>query len=302
MRPEDVDARHQVGHDAPLSEFAPAKINLTLRVLGRRADGYHELDSLVAFARAGDRLTLVPGDTLELQLRGPHGGATGAVGDNLVVKAACHLAGSVPDLRCGRFVLDKRLPVAAGLGGGSADAAAALRLLARANGLAPDDPCLFAAARESGADVPVCLQARARIMQGVGDVLSPPLDLPSLPALLVNPGVAVPTKDVFAALGLAPSADLCPPDTANVPRRRGDLIRFLQDRSNDLESPAIAVQPVIAEVLQSLRLLPACRLSRMSGSGATCFALFDSQRAAAVAARTLKASRPAWWVSATVLG
>jgi 4-diphosphocytidyl-2-C-methyl-D-erythritol kinase len=302
MGPEDVDARHKAGHDAPLTEFAPAKINLTLRVLGRRADGYHELDSLVAFARAGDRLTLVPGDTTGLQLRGPHADATGALGDNLVIKAARHLAGSVPHLRSGKFTLDKRLPVAAGLGGGSADAAAALRLLARANGLAADDPRLFAAARESGADVPVCLQARARVMRGIGDVLSPPLDLPGLPALLVNPGVAVPTKDVFAALGLAPSADLRPPDKADVPRRRGDLIRFLQDRSNDLERPAITVQPIIAEVLQALRLTPACRLARMSGSGATCFALFDSQRAASVAARTLKASRPAWWVAATVLG
>jgi len=300
MAGEGGDARG--GHREALTEFAPAKINLTLRVLGRRADGYHELDSLVAFARAGDRLTLVPGDTVELELRGPYGGATGTLSDNLVLKAARYLAGSVPKLRCGRFVLDKRLPVAAGLGGGSADAAAALRLLARANNLAYDDPRLFAAARESGADVPVCLQSRARVMRGIGDVLSPPLDLPGLPALLVNPGVAVPTKDVFATLGLAPSADLRPPETADVPRRRGDLIRFLQDRSNDLERPAVAVQPVIAEVLNALRLLPACRLSRMSGSGATCFALFDSQRAAAVAARALKTSRPAWWVSATVLG
>src|SRR5262252_7808990 len=190
------------------AEKAPAKVNLTLRVIGRRADGYHEIESLVAFADVGDTLTFSPGGALALSVAGPTAAAAGQIADNLVLKAARALAERVERLKLGGFALSKRLPVAAGLGGGSADAAAALRLLARANGLAPDDPRLFAAARESGADVPVCLEARARVMRGIGDVLSPPLDFPGLPALLVNPGVAVPTRDVFAALGLAPSADL----------------------------------------------------------------------------------------------
>ncbi|MFL4983163.1 MAG: 4-(cytidine 5'-diphospho)-2-C-methyl-D-erythritol kinase, partial [Xanthobacteraceae bacterium] len=151
MAGKDVDARHKAGHDDSLVEHAPAKINLTLRVLGRRADGYHDIESLVVFARTGDRLTFAPGGALQLELCGPYGAATGALGDNLVLKAARALAASVQGLALGRFVLDKRLPVAAGLGGGSADAAAALRLLARANALAPDDPRLFAVARSAGA-------------------------------------------------------------------------------------------------------------------------------------------------------
>ena len=285
-----------------LVEFAPAKVNLTLRVLGRRADGYHNIESLVLFARTGDRLTLASGTPLELKLRGPHGGATGELGDNLVVKAAQALAGSVKELKLGRFVLDKRLPVAAGLGGGSADAAAALRLLARANGLAPDDPRLLASACATGADVPVCLEARSRIMRGIGDVLSGPLELPPLAAVLVNPRMAVATKDVFAKLGLSPGETRGAYDAAAVPTGRGDLIGFLEDRSNELEPAAILLQPIIAEVLESLRALPRCRVSRMSGSGATCFALFDSHRAAAASARSLKAAHPAWWVRATTFG
>jgi 4-diphosphocytidyl-2-C-methyl-D-erythritol kinase len=183
-----------------LTEFAPAKINLTLHVLGRRADGYHEIESLVAFADIGDRLTFVPGDTLELEVGGPSAEAAGEGEDNLVLKAARALAEGVDGLRTGRFVLDKQLPVAAGLGGGSSDAAAALRLLARHNNLPLNDPRLHAAARATGADVPVCLDPKARMMRGIGEILSGPIALPELPAVLVNPGVAVPTKDVFAAL------------------------------------------------------------------------------------------------------
>ncbi len=183
-------------------EAAPAKVNLTLRVVGRRADGYHDLESLVVFAGVGDRLAFAPARALDLKVRGPTAGAAGNLSDNLVFKAARALADRVPGLKLGRFELSKRLPVAAGLGGGSADAAAALRLLARANRLTLDDPRLIQAARATGADVPVCLDPRPRVMRGIGDVLSAPLDLPRLPAVLVNPGVAVPTKDVFAALAL----------------------------------------------------------------------------------------------------
>ena len=171
-------------------------------MVGRRADGYHELESLVVFASVGDRLTFAPGRALALTVGGPTAAAAGELADNLVLKAARALAERVAGLKLGRFDLSKRLPVAAGLGGGSADAAAALRLLARANRLALDDPRLMEAARATGADVPVCLDPRPRVMRGIGDVLSEPLDLPRLPAVLVNPGVAVPTKDVFAALAL----------------------------------------------------------------------------------------------------
>ena len=166
----------------PLVEQAPAKINLTLRVRGRRADGYHELESLVAFADLADTLTLQPGGTAALEVCGPFAAASGPVADNLVLKAVAALRKGIDGLTAGRFQLEKKLPVAAGIGGGSADAAAALRLLARVNGLALDDPRLSAAALATGADVPVCLAARPCIMRGLGERLSAPLALPSLPA------------------------------------------------------------------------------------------------------------------------
>jgi len=280
------------------AEKAPAKINLTLRVLGRRADGYHDIESLVAFAGVGDALTFTPGEDLALTVGGPTAAAAGDVANNLVLTAAHALAERVAGLRLGRFTLSKRLPVAAGLGGGSADAAAALRLLARANSLAPDDPNLVQAARATGADVPVCLDPRTRRMRGIGDILSDPLDLPRLFALLVNPGVAVATADVFAALAAPPAGQSAP---AALPEGDALLAEVARGR-NDLEAPAIELEPAIAVVLAVLRKLPGCRLARMSGSGATCFGLFDSSRAASAAARTLRVGYPAWWVRSTVLG
>jgi 4-diphosphocytidyl-2-C-methyl-D-erythritol kinase len=305
MRPDGIAARQKAGHDEPLVEHAPAKINLTLRVLGRRVDGYHDIESLVVFARTpgtGDRLSFAPGGALELELSGPYGNATGPPGDNLVLKAAHALAASVEGLEVGRFMLDKRLPVASGLGGGSADAAAALRLLARANAVAGDDPRLFAAARSTGADVPVCLQGRPRIMRGIGEKLVEPLALPVLPAVLVNPGVAVATGDAFARLGLSPGEVRGHETATTVPSERAALLAFLADDVNDLEPAAIALAPVIADVLARLRALPDCRFARMSGSGATCFALFDTAGAATAAAHRLKAAHPDWWVGATELG
>ena len=248
---------------AARAEAAPAKVNLTLRVLGRRADGYHDIESLVVFAGVGDELTFVPGAELALTVAGPTAGAAGDISDNLVLKAARALAVRVEGLEVGGFALSKRLPVAAGLGGGSSDAAAALRLLAAANDIAPDDPRLMQAARATGADVPVCLDPRSRRMSGIGDILSELLGVPKLPAVLVNPGVAVPTREVFAALNLKPgaqSADSGPPKTTAL------LDEIAQGR-NDLEEPAIELQPVIAKVLAVLRNLPACRLARMSGWG-----------------------------------
>ncbi|MEA2981931.1 MAG: 4-diphosphocytidyl-2-C-methyl-D-erythritol kinase [Alphaproteobacteria bacterium] len=288
---------------ARLVEPAPAKVNLTLAVLGRRADGYHLLDSLVVFARAGDRLTFAPDHALSLTVHGGTAQQAGPLDDNLVLKAARALAAEIPDLKLGRFTLDKRLPVAAGLGGGSSDAGAALRLLARVNRIRPNDPRLQKVARAIGADVPVCVDPRPRRMRGIGDVLSAPLAIPELAAVLVNPGVAVPTKDVFAVLGFRPGQASARAGRARaLPRDRDGLIEYLAGERNDLEPAAIKLQPAIARVLAALRDEPGCALARMSGSGATCFGLFASSRAAAAAARRISAARPRWWVKATVLG
>ncbi len=292
------------------AERAPAKINLTLRIVGRRADGYHELDSVVAFAGVGDTLTFTPARALALTVSGPTAAASGSIDDNLVLKAVRALTERVEGLKLGRFGLAKRLPVAAGVGGGSSDAAAALRLIARANRIALDDPRLREAARVTGADVPVCLDPRARIMTGIGEILSEPLGLPKLPALLVNPRVAVPTKEVFQALrgrfsgketaAPAPWQSRAKPSRARP--KAGAVIDALAERPNDLEAPAIEIAPVIADVLAGLRALKGCRLARMSGSGATCFALFTTAPAAAAAARTLRRQHPDWWIRATTLG
>ena len=288
---------------ALLAERAPAKINLTLHVLGRRADGYHLLDSLVAFAARGDALTLEPGRALSLDVTGPTAKAAGDGADNLVVRAAQALSACIPGLVTGKFHLLKRLPVAAGIGGGSSDAAAALRLLARANRLAPDDPHITATAREIGSDVPVCLDATTRLMGGAGETLFPALALPRLPAVLVNPRVAVPTAAVFRALGLPPGSIATESRQAfGDGLSRKNLIEALRRSRNDLEAPAMQVAPVVREALALTASQSGCRLARMSGSGATVFGLFDSCRAAAIAARALRAAQPGWWVATTMIG
>lgn len=322
---------------APIADRAPAKINLTLHVLGRRHDGYHELDSLVAFAGAADRLTLVPAEALSLLVEGPTAGAAGPTDDNLVLRVVRALLERRPDLAVGAFRLVKRLPAAAGIGGGSSDAAAALRLIARLNGLAPDDPAVVAAARATGADIPVCLDPRARTMRGAGEEVGPPLALTPLFAVLVNPGVSVPTPAVFRALGLAPGEARRDPDgsasfgarlrrapqeedrgvidqvpqaevrAAGEPRSTHAVsaseanLSAIRDGCNDLQEPAIALAPAIGDTLAALRDTDGCRLARMSGSGATCFGLYDDCHAAARAARVVRAARPFWWVKATVL-
>ena len=283
-------------------EPAPAKVNLTLRILGRRADGYHDLESLVVFARLADQLTLTLDADLGLEVDGPTAAAAGDIADNLVLRAARELAARTDGLRLGRFALTKRIPVAAGLGGGSADAAAALRLIRRVNGIARDNSRVMDAARATGADVPVCLDPRPRLMRGIGDVLSDPLDLPELPAVLVNPGVPVPTRDVFARLGLAKGEARGAASEIAAGRlgERAVLVDYLASQPNDLEAPAVALQPVIADVLGALARQDGCLLARMSGSGATCFGLFDTEAAAASVARALSSSHPTWWVAPTV--
>lgn len=287
----------------PLVENAPAKVNLTLRVLGRRADGYHEISSLVVFADLADRLSLMPGRELTLSVGGPRAASAGANADNLVLKAARALAAQLPGIVAGAFDLEKNLPAAAGIGGGSADAAAALRLLARVNKLPNDDPRLYDAARSTGADVPVCLDPRPRLMGGIGEKLSPPLKLPPLFAVLINPSAAVPTKDVFAAW--TPNANAAPPlDLAAVEKIETGtgLLELLARDANDLEGPAVKLAPIIAEALAALRACDGCRLARMSGSGATCFGIFYSREAAQAAALALCAKYPRWWVKPCTLG
>jgi 4-diphosphocytidyl-2-C-methyl-D-erythritol kinase len=288
-------------------ENARAKVNLTLRVVGRRVDGYHDLESVVAFADCADRLSLTPGSELKLRTTGPLAQDCGETADNLVLKAAQLLCERVPDLRVGEFILDKVLPVAAGIGGGSADAAAALRLLARANGLAIDDARLIEVAKLTGADVPVCLASRACVMTGVGETLLP-LSLPKMPCVMVNPRVPVATRDVFTALGLRHGellvgvadviqAPAWPEDGCSI----GEWVEALAAGSNDLEAPAMRIQPVIGEVLSALRAADGARLSRMSGSGATCFAIFGDSAEAQRAAQQIRPDHPNWWVHAGAL-
>jgi 4-diphosphocytidyl-2-C-methyl-D-erythritol kinase len=280
--------------NAALRETAPAKINLALRVVGRRADGYHDLESLVAFADLEDTLTLEPGGEATIEVTGPFAKDCGSSADNLVLKAARAVG-----LPAGRFTLDKRIPVAAGLGGGSADAAAALRLIARANNVTLDDRRLMDAAISCGADVPVCLESKTRIISGLGEQLSPPLTLPTLHAVLVNPGVPLPTADVFASFrGDEPSK--MPVD--HVPLERGALLAWLAARGNCLTRAAVSRVPLITRVFDAIGALPGCRLTRMTGSGATCFGLFDDAGAVADAVKRLKEPRPDWWIYPVSLG
>ena len=290
-----------------LIEEGRAKVNLTLRVVGRRVDGYHELESVVAFADCADRLSLAPGAALDLTMSGPLAQACGETSDNLVLKAAHLLGERVPGLKIGSFTLDKVLPVAAGIGGGSADAAAALRLLAQLNGLALDDRRLLDVALETGADVPVCLTSRACDMTGVGESLLP-LSLPIMPCVLVNPRVPVATRDVFAALGLRNGellvgasdviqATAWPEQGASVE----DWVEVLAASSNDLEAPATRIQPVIGQVITALSAANGAWLARMSGSGATCFAIYENTADAQRAAQKILQDHPDWWVHAGVL-
>ncbi|MDX2263757.1 MAG: 4-(cytidine 5'-diphospho)-2-C-methyl-D-erythritol kinase [Hyphomicrobiales bacterium] len=293
----------------PLIETARAKVNLTLEVLGKRADGYHELRSIVAFADFGDELTYAPSEAFSLAVSGPMAGAID--GANLIEKAVASLAPLLSqggaEAPSGRFDLVKRIPVAAGLGGGSADAAAAIRAMLRARpDIRPDERQVERAALAIGADVPVCLRQETAFMGGVGEQVRPLPQPAPFPALIVNPGVKLATRDVFAALSapaLASAADF---------RRDADLMRarlesegwraVLLAGRNDLEPPARRLSPVIDDVLAMIDAAPGCWLARLSGSGPTCFGLFETADAADAAARAIGARRPSWWMTATELG
>jgi 4-diphosphocytidyl-2-C-methyl-D-erythritol kinase len=290
-----------------LIEEGRAKVNLTLQVIGRRVDGYHDIESVVAFADCADRLTLTPGSALDLKMSGPLAQDCGETADNLILKAARLLGARVPDMKVGSFALEKVLPVAAGIGGGSADAAAALRLLAQLNGLSLDDKHLRDVALETGADVPVCLASRACDMTGVGETLMP-LCLPIMPCVLVNPRLPVATRDVFTALGLRNGellvgatdvlqATAWPEAGASVE----DWVEALAASSNDLEAPATRIQPVIGKVISALSATNGAWLARMSGSGATCFAIYENTAEAQRAASRIQLDHPQWWVHAGTL-
>jgi 4-diphosphocytidyl-2-C-methyl-D-erythritol kinase len=272
--------------------LAPAKVNLALHVTGRRGDGYHLLDSLVVFADYGDRLTVAPADELTLEITGPFAAGLAVTEDNLVLRAARLFPGS----RGARLGLEKNLPVASGIGGGSADAAAALHLLSAH--WATDLPDL-AATISLGADVPVCLAGRATRMRGIGEDLAPVPAFPPLDAVLVNPGVAVSTPDVFRRLSTRDTPPL--PDLPEGGRRAA-WMDWLDATRNDLEAPARALAPGIGEVIDALATSAGCRLARMSGSGATCFGLFGSGEAADSAAAALAGAHPEWWVRKVMLG
>lgn len=267
--------------------FAPAKINLTLHVTGQRADGYHLLDSLVAFADVGDHLEFMPGPDLSISVTGEHAAGVPTDAGNLVWKAAEAVGWS------GSIALDKVLPHGGGIGGGSSDAAAMLRHVQDQGIDIPSDlPDLL------GADIPVCMMAKAARMRGIGEQVAG-MNLPELPALLVNPGIEVPTGSVFKALGTRQN----PKMSDSIPAFEGVVAcaEWLLVQRNDLESPAIGIAPEIGRVLDELAGTRDVLLARMSGSGSTCFALYRSMKAAHFAAYEIGAAHPDWWCRAVQL-
>jgi 4-diphosphocytidyl-2-C-methyl-D-erythritol kinase len=282
-----------------LAAFAPAKVNLYLHLIGRRPDGYHLLDSLITFADIGDRITAEPATTLSLEITGPE--ATGLANsgqDNLVLRAARLLADHTGAARGATLLLEKNLPVAAGIGGGSSDAAAVLRLLAALWQLSIGEEALGRLGARLGADLPVCLYGRAAWVSGIGERIEPAPDLPETGILLANPRKELPSAAVFAArTGPFYEAGRFAP----MPSDAAGLARALMARRNDLTDAAIGLVPEITAVLGRLAGLPGALLARMSGSGATCFALFPGRGAAYQARAALAAAEPKWWCAAGAL-
>jgi 4-diphosphocytidyl-2-C-methyl-D-erythritol kinase len=282
-------------------EFAPAKINLFLHVGPIGADGYHPIRSLMAFADVGDELRLDAAERMEFRVLGPFAGALGPDDGNLVIRARdALLAAASHPLEPFRLTLDKRLPIASGLGGGSADAAAAMRLIRRAAGANLSDHSLGEIARSLGSDVAACLRGRSTIAEGRGDRLSPAPKLPNLDLVLVNPGIPSPTAEVYRAYDCAPGVA----DTSVSPEMiatPAEAAAFLRGCRNDLEAPAVRLRPGIGETLAALAAQAETLLARMSGSGATCFALCAS--GAKARALTAKMARlyPGWWVQQALI-
>ena len=284
-----------------LREIAWAKLNVTLEVLGHRADGFHELRSLVAFAGFGDTVALVPEQGISLQARGPFAAALDD--DNLIIEAAKAAHVWDPALTLGRFCLVKTLPIAAGLGGGSADAAAALRLIERANPGEMSEEAAAELAPKLGSDVAVCLRSAPALITGRGDVVTPVRGFPSCGVLLANPGVPLATRGVYGTLNAAPIATASEmPEVLDFAGDFEKLIDYAQDRASDLEPVAIRLVPAIEEVLTALHELQGARLARLSGSGPTCFAVFTTPREAHSAAALLAQHEPDWWIASGPFG
>lgn len=258
---------------------AAAKINLFLHVGERRDDGYHPLQSLAVFAEAGDELEFHPSGELSLSVQGPFAGGLTGEGDNLILRAARALNAT------SRIMLTKNLPVASGIGGGSADAAATLRALS------DGESSVLAIAAALGSDVPVCVLSKPAWMEGRGEILTPIAQVPRLPMLLVNPGVAVPTAAVFRALKDRRGTAMTIPKAID--------LDFLRTTANDLQVPALSLQPIIADVLDEIAVQPGALFVRMSGSGATCFGLFDTAEWLNAATNKIAMAHPNWWVCAT---
>jgi len=285
-----------VAANAAIVEAAPAKVNLYLHVTGKRADGYHLLDSLVVMAGIGDQISAKPSSDLSLDYIGRFAQDLPPATSNLVLRAAERLKDLFDVKEGAALTLNKSLPVASGIGGGSADAAATLRALCKLWDLDATHPSVAELALSLGADVPVCLLGRSAIMRGIGEDISPVDHLPPLNLILVNPGVEVSTPAVFKARAgaFSPIIEL-PSDFATA----AAFHTFLHTTGNDLEAPAIGLQPVIGDVLEALRALPGVALARMSGSGATCFGIMEDGDAARVGAAALSAAHPTWWVQPT---
>lgn len=283
----------------PVVRAAPAKINLALHVTGRRADGYHLLDTLVAFAAFGDRVNAEAAGSDAFLVAGPHAAAVPTDGVNLVLRARDLLRQRFPEARAPvRIRLEKNLPVASGVGGGSSDAAAALKALARLWNLPEETGTLAQLALPLGADVPMCLHARPLVARGIGEEIAPVDAMPALALVLAHPGAAVSTPDIFRRLERRDNPPLPPLPGA---RDAKNLVEWLRGCRNDLEAPALAAQPVIGAVLRALRASGA-GLARMSGSGATCFGIFSSLEEAGAAAAAIRAAQPGWFVTATRSG
>lgn len=280
------------------AELARAKVNLTLEIKGKRPDGYHELESVVLFADFGDLVEYHPGGAFSLNVTGPF--ASALQGDNLIERAARLYAAFSGADHGGSFQLAKHIPVAAGLGGGSADAAAALRLLA-ARGEPVARAALLEIAARIGADVPCCLSASAAIMTGIGDKLHPLPPVAPAPAVLVNPMMPLSTGEVFRELGAAPLTEIPAPPSIPKFQEVADLADYAKARANDLEGPARRLLPVIGNILAMLDAAPGALLSRLSGSGPTCFALFAQTATAIGAADAISREHPQWWVKAVSL-
>lgn len=285
-----------------ISRLAAAKVNLDLRVISRRADGYHELDSLVVFSSVGDHLTFAPSDLLELRVDGPYAGSleNEALQSNLVLRAAELLRSYLKQPELGAAItLTKNLPVASGLGGGSADAAASLSGLAELWEQEISGAELAELGLRLGADVPVCLQGAPCYLRGIGEKISLLQQFPRVWLVLVNPRKALSTPRVFAAFdgGFSSARKAEATDALDGFASLDDLLAALNDSRNDLERPAMALMPEIAACLTALGAEAGCQLTRMSGSGATCFGLFASQDEASKAASSIAARRPDWWVA-----